>query len=853
MKWAAFPLMLALLSMPAMADDIDQLIKDLKDPNIDVRIEAAWSLGKMKDTRAVNPLIGALKDEDEEVRMSACNSLTDIIKVRDPRAVDPLIGAMNDEDEYVRYCVADILGETRDTRAVVSLIEALKDVDSEVRLTAVLSLGKIGNPKAVDSLKQALNDEESNVRIAAAEVLGKIGDSGAETEGENVEATRTRSSDSVSVPDQESLIQTSDWGEVPSNQVIVVLKEGKGGSDADRIAASLGGQVVGYFGYINLYQIEIPTNTEEELKSAIDKAQQDPDVELAFPNQMTLDDMSFEGIQCSPLDDPVYTEKSRGKGYEMIGVQNAWDLMRASGLPISNVNVGVVDDGLYKGNDEFNGKTKIDTSVQDSELKNAKDQFGSHGTRVMNILAANSDNGGMTGIASEPLKDKLTVSMVNRRAYGANAMGDLLAVNESLKKGAKIVSLSWGNTHADPNTAKAYKNFFEKMVRDHPDVLFVSSAGNDGDVVDGTRRYPSGLDLPNMITVGNVMNDGTRAAGQKDEDGIKVSKSNMASANFEVTLAAPGEQAVKGFDNQGNLKNNEGGTSMATPQVTAAAAMIRALNPRLDAGQIKEILTQTARTSVDIDGRKVPAPPELGGRILAIDQAVLKVINDLRAEKGLAPLRIEDVIASARVGLVAKNDSTSPQDWKVTAEILGVGTAGADAVIELQGEGAIGGDINRHLSRSGRLDWDVTAKDSAIVVVQRLDTKGCSRVLLPESIAKDQEEVWKTWAVTTDGMKFLEMEQKFRRSGNSLTIIPPFGSGCSGVISGNHFHCGFTEEDPASPDYGKPNDTGVEIDFSPDGKSFRGVLTGKQTVYNEDGTIVKEEPLINTWGGERIS
>jgi hypothetical protein len=134
--------------------------------------------------------------------------------------------------------------------------------------------------------------------------------------------------------------------------------------------------------------------TEEDLRSAIDRARQDPDVELAFPNQQNVDDMVLQGVECSPLDDPVYTEKGRGKGYEMIGVQKAWDLMRASGLPLFRVAVGVVDDGLFKGNDEFQGKASIDTSDPDSELANPKDQFGSHGTRIMNILAANPDNGG---------------------------------------------------------------------------------------------------------------------------------------------------------------------------------------------------------------------------------------------------------------------------------------------------------------------------------------------------------------------------------------------------------------------------------------------------------------------------
>lgn len=277
------------------------------------------------------------------------------------------------------------------------------------------------------------------------------------------------------------------------------------------------------------------------------------------------------------------------------------------------MKLGVVDNGLYKGNDELQGRTSIDTSDPDSELANPKDKFGSHGTKIMNIIAANPDNGGVTGIASEPLQNKLTVSMVNFDAYGNNALGGLLAVNESVKNGNKIISCSWGNTHADQETVKVYKSYFERMAKDHPGVLFVCSAGNDGEVVDGDHRFPSGLNLPNMITVGNLMNDGSRAAGQKDEDGMETSKSNMASANFEVALAAPGEQSVNGFDNQRNLMNSGGGTSMATPQVAATAAMIRALDPGLDAGAIKEIPTQTARTCVDIDGKRVAAPPSLAG------------------------------------------------------------------------------------------------------------------------------------------------------------------------------------------------------------------------------------------------
>ena len=574
--------------------------------------------------------------------------------------------------------------------------------------------------------------------------------------------------DQIIVPDAKSMINTSEWEEVPANQVIVMLKDGKGRSDADRVSSRLGGRVTGFITYLNLYQIEITGNSEAELREAIESAESDPDVELAFPNQQVHDDEAVQGQQCSPLDDPVYREGDRGKGYQLIGVQNAWDLMRVSGLQLSNVDVGVVDSGLFKGNGEFDGKVVIDATLPNSELENPLDQFGSHGTRVMNIIAADSENGGMTGIASEPLQGKLKVSMVNRNIYGNNAMGSLIALKESIKNGARIVSCSWGDSEANPGTAKAYRLYFEKMAKDHPDVLFVCSAGNDGIAANGTLRYPSGLKLPNMITVGNIMNDGSKAP-----------KSNMESNNFEVTLAAPGEQAIKGFDNQGHILNGDGGTSMAAPQVTAAAAMIRALNPALDAESIKKILTETARSNVEIDGKKVAAPSELGGKILAIDQAVLKVINDLRSKKSppLEALKMDGALASARVELNAVNDPVAVQDWRVTANIAGVAASGADVTIDLQGEGAVGGKKKQHLSQPGSVSWDITVKDRASVVVSRQDSGGCSRLDLasekPSPVAK-KGPLWYLDNISeevheSDGTACIP-ENRVHLSGNSLDM-----------------------------------------------------------------------------------
>src|SRR3990167_758501 len=53
------------------ADEVDMLIQGLKDKNEGVRRMAAVALGERKDSRAVDPLIDALKNNDRSVRWNA--------------------------------------------------------------------------------------------------------------------------------------------------------------------------------------------------------------------------------------------------------------------------------------------------------------------------------------------------------------------------------------------------------------------------------------------------------------------------------------------------------------------------------------------------------------------------------------------------------------------------------------------------------------------------------------------------------------------------------------------------------------------------------------------------------------
>jgi len=173
-----------------------------------IRRKAAYALGEIGDTRAVAPLIEALRDQDADLSCAAAYALG---QIGDTRAVEPLITAL-EYPHAVRFKYIDALGQLGDTRAVEPLIAFLDDYDYDTRDSrshSMLALGEIGDARAVEPLLASLNtifdddyktacdalrllnptievflaaleDFESEnswkVRSFAAEMLGEIGD-----------------------------------------------------------------------------------------------------------------------------------------------------------------------------------------------------------------------------------------------------------------------------------------------------------------------------------------------------------------------------------------------------------------------------------------------------------------------------------------------------------------------------------------------------------------------------------------------------------------------------------------------------------------------------------------------------
>jgi hypothetical protein len=119
------------------------------------RMNAATSLGKSKDSRAIKPLLGALKHEDSLVRSYAAEALGEI---GEPSTAEPLRAALADPDEHARLSIARSWIKTQGFKDVRPLEKLLSHNIDEVRAAAAEALGELGDSKAIQPLISRLKD-----------------------------------------------------------------------------------------------------------------------------------------------------------------------------------------------------------------------------------------------------------------------------------------------------------------------------------------------------------------------------------------------------------------------------------------------------------------------------------------------------------------------------------------------------------------------------------------------------------------------------------------------------------------------------------------------------------------------
>lgn len=528
------------------------------------------------------------------------------------------------------------------------------------------------------------------------------------------------------IPDKN--IKTEKFGEIASNQICVILKEDLKKSDAENIAKEFGGEVSGYMEFINLYQIKSDINSESDLINAVEKISGKDGVLQVFPNGAI--ELRGGGSSCNPLDDPVYKDlpDDYGDALSTSGLREAWDIISASGIKLNKVTAGIIDDNFGIRNSETNNNTNIKPIEPIRDTARGKHH---HSNMIANIIGANPDNGGVTGYASI-LEEKLQINTSNLFHYGnrteveykqddftqykdktgkSYTLSSLRMLQEQVESGAKIINCSYGPITLSNSTepeAKAHRIFLEKLAKEHPDVLIVAAAPNGDGELNGKNDY-WGHKLPNLITVGGVSNNGEMIV------------SPIVGGDAEITLSAP---AGIVYD-EGNCFGKS--TSSCAPQITGAAILLKSINPKLTAAEIKKILTETAGKTVN--GK--PYPDKYGAGMLRIDDAVLKVINDIRKEEGLPPFSKESLLNLRKIILSSEG---GPADYKVIANIPAVSEKGTEVSIEVTGSDyALSGDKIKKISSAGNVSWDITLKDlksRITVTVKRLDTESCSYIVL---------------------------------------------------------------------------------------------------------------------------
>ncbi len=170
--------------------------------------------------------------------------------------------------------------------------------------------------------------------------------------------------------------------------------------------------------------------------------------------------------------------------------------------------------------------------------------------------------------------------------------------------GVRVVNMSWGGSPQgieeafeangaggtpEERHAKAREIFaigkeaLTEALKSAPDILFVVAAGNGNNNAEFSDFIPSGIDLPNILTVGAV-----DQAGEETSFSTFGANVDVHADGFEVPSKIPGGEVMK-----------YSGTSMASPNVANLAGKLLAVKPDLTVSQLVSLITLAADRSTD--------------------------------------------------------------------------------------------------------------------------------------------------------------------------------------------------------------------------------------------------------------
>ncbi|MER6103144.1 S8 family serine peptidase [Streptomyces sp. NPDC001832] len=331
---------------------------------------------------------------------------------------------------------------------------------------------------------------------------------------------------------------------------------------------------------------------------------------------------------------------------KQVGADLAW----AAGYDGKGTKVAVLDTGVDAEHPDLKGRVAASKNFTDSATTDDRQGHGTHTISTVGGSGAASD-GKQKGVA--PGADLLAGKVLNDSGSGAESWV-IAGMQWAVDQKADVVSMSLGG--AAPSDCSDPMSLAAEELAQSKDTLFVVAAGNLGPTLN-TVSSPGCA--PSVLTVGAVDREDATAqfSSRGPVTGSHTLKPEITAPGVNISAAAAGGRGVYAY-------RTMSGTSMATPHVAGAAAIVKQRHPDWTAQQIKAALVSSAKSDIPGDVR------ETGGGRLDVKAAIDTTVVGAPAVQGGSFNWPQETSDRTTVDVPYTNSGTKPV--KLSLKVQGV-------------------------------------------------------------------------------------------------------------------------------------------------------------------------------------